>query len=128
MGALEAFSQLLGARIQTNGGCSILSADPALQGASCPRTAPTLLGSTPPRLTGFGALLSQSLDGDQAILQRIRKYVKAIHVSGLSKWCFEGCWASPVWDSAILQLCHGWWPWGRGDLSHAASCWGALFG
>uniref|UniRef100_A0A803YPD9 Arf-GAP with SH3 domain, ANK repeat and PH domain-containing protein 3 n=1 Tax=Meleagris gallopavo TaxID=9103 RepID=A0A803YPD9_MELGA len=64
-------------------GCSILSTDPALLGASCPHAAPTPLGSTP-RLTGFGTLLSQSLDGDQAILQRIRKYVKAIHVSGLT--------------------------------------------
>uniref|UniRef100_A0A803YN86 Arf-GAP with SH3 domain, ANK repeat and PH domain-containing protein 3 n=1 Tax=Meleagris gallopavo TaxID=9103 RepID=A0A803YN86_MELGA len=60
-----------------------LLTDPALLGASCPHAAPTPLGSTP-RLTGFGTLLSQSLDGDQAILQRIRKYVKAIHVSGLT--------------------------------------------
>lgn len=78
--------------------------------------------AAPPRLMGFGTLLSQSLDGDQAILQRIRKYVKAIHVSGLSKWCFEGCWASLQWDNAILR----WWPWGRGDLSHAAWPWAGV--
>lgn len=47
MGALEAFSQLLGAWIQTNWGFSILSTDPALLGASCPCVAPTPLGSTP---------------------------------------------------------------------------------
>uniref|UniRef100_A0A803YMM6 ArfGAP with SH3 domain, ankyrin repeat and PH domain 3 n=1 Tax=Meleagris gallopavo TaxID=9103 RepID=A0A803YMM6_MELGA len=46
--------------------------------------APILPCWVTPRLTGFGTLLSQSLDGDQAILQRIRKYVKAIHVSGLT--------------------------------------------
>lgn len=53
------------------------------------------------RWLGLAGLLSfacfpspQSLDGDQAVLQRIRKYVKAIHVSGLSELCFEREWAS----------------------------------
>uniref|UniRef100_A0A8C6JLQ1 Uncharacterized protein n=1 Tax=Melopsittacus undulatus TaxID=13146 RepID=A0A8C6JLQ1_MELUD len=43
------------------------------------------------RWLGLAGLLSsacfpspQSLDGDQAVLQRIRKYVKAIHISGLT--------------------------------------------
>ncbi|OXB74233.1 UNVERIFIED_CONTAM: hypothetical protein H355_011685 [Colinus virginianus] len=82
-GAVGALEELPGAWIRINGGCSIPSTDPARLGASCPRTAPIPLAASH-RLTGFGASLSQSLDGDQAILQRIRKYVKAIHVSGLT--------------------------------------------